>query len=304
MDTSIREMQIILKVFEEGGASKAAEKLFLTQPTISRIITRIENRIGTEIFDRSKYPWQLTTTGKLFINKTKKIIELENEFQKKVANFTDTKKGNLNIGTLYFEEKHVMPEALTLFYEKYPNVQIEFLSGQTLDLERAILNGIVDFSLLVLPITNKSINYIPLKKYNILIAIPKNDLLAKDYIYPPDNKSFPKIDIFSLKEYPFIFLNKKNLIRTEFMNACNKVGFEPKKGLEVEKIDMAHNFAIAGHGVAFVLDTIEKNSEMAYFLVENTEATQTLAFGYKKKKVLNKVEMDFLNIVKRVLQEQ
>lgn len=303
MDISIKEMQVILTIFKQGGITKAAQILFLTQPTISRIVMRIESNLGAKIFDRSNHPWILTPVGKLFVDKSKKCIELETEFQEKASKLIDAKEEGLSIGVLHFEEKHIIPKVLTDFYKKYPDVKVKFFSGSTSDLEKAVLNGEVEFSLLVLPLINKNIQYEVVKKYNILLALSKSDPLAKNYKSPKKNQSFPKIKIQSLNEHPFIFLNKKNNIRTDFLNACKKIGFQPNRGLEVEKIEIAHHFARMGHGVAFVLDAIEKSPDMAYFMIEETEASQTIAFGYKKDKKFNVMERHFLEILKRVLQE-
>lgn len=301
MDTTIKEMQVILTIVKEGSASKAADKLFLTQPAVSRIVKRIENRLGIPIFDKSGYPWKLTAIGRLFIEKTEKIIQIETDFQKFIPTILNKQKKYLPIGTLFFEEKHFMPKVLTFFYEKYPDFSIEFFSNQTLELEKAILNNSVEFSLLVMPILNKDIEYEPLKTYEILVVLPKNNPLCKNYIYPIDGKSFPKIDLHQIQNYPFIFLNKKNLIRKAFLDACTKVNFKPKKILEVEKIEMAHSFSIAGHGATFVLDAIEKHPDMAYYKVKGAKAIQTIALGYRKNKKFSQAEKDFLSILKKVL---
>lgn len=74
----IRDMRIMQMIIEEGSLTKASEKLYLTQPALSRIVNKVESELWAEIFNRNISPWQLTHAGKIFFENANNIISIFN----------------------------------------------------------------------------------------------------------------------------------------------------------------------------------------------------------------------------------
>ena len=97
-DNMFQGMKYVYEVYKEKSFSKAAASLFISQPSLSANVKRIENRIGSPIFDRSTKPLQLTEVGEHYIQAIEKIMDIENNLKNFIRDLGDLKTGTLNIG--------------------------------------------------------------------------------------------------------------------------------------------------------------------------------------------------------------
>ena len=295
----IDECKVILAVVEEGSSLKAGDKIGLTQPAVSRIVSRVESKVGTPLFNKNKTPWILTKVGKIYVEKAREFIAVNYDFHCEIAALKQTKIGCLKLGVMDFEERNILPEILPKFYETYPEYLVKTKNLLPKKIEYAILAGEVDIGLIISPSASDGLEYIDLKNYEILVVLPLKHELAKDYKHPADTRSFPTISLKLLADTPFaIFPLKDHALGHVSFKLCKKHGFIPKIIMETERIHSIYSIVIAGYGAAFTLQGDECFSkDMAYFKIDDDETMQTIAFAFKKGRKLRKVEMDFLNIV-------
>ena len=97
-----QQIQCIITLAEEGSFSKAAKKLFVTQPSISQLIKNMETQLGAPLFDRSSSPIQLTPIGQAYYDAAKKILSTERELENRISDINNLKTGSLTIGTTPF----------------------------------------------------------------------------------------------------------------------------------------------------------------------------------------------------------
>ena len=117
-----QQIQCIITLAEEGSFSKAAKKLFVTQPSISQLIKNMETQLGAPLFDRSSSPIQLTPIGQAYYDAAKKILSTERELENRISDINNLKTGSLTIGTfswlLYASKKFCR------FFEEIPGCKI------------------------------------------------------------------------------------------------------------------------------------------------------------------------------------
>ena len=119
-----KQYDYILTVAEEKSISKAAKKLFISQPSLSQYINRIEKHLGVNLFDRSTTPLELTYEGELFIETALKIKQLNEQLKKKFDDITELKSGRLNIGLTPSKANNPLPIILPCFKKNYPNIEL------------------------------------------------------------------------------------------------------------------------------------------------------------------------------------
>ena len=124
-------MRYVYEVYKEGSFSKAAERLYISQPALSATVKKIEKKIGMQLFDRSTVPIQLTECGKKYIRTAEKMMDLEEEFACYVGNLNELRTGRLSIGGTYLFIAFVLPDIVKRFREKYPNIKISLVEGHT-----------------------------------------------------------------------------------------------------------------------------------------------------------------------------
>lgn len=115
-----QEMKYIYTVYQKGSFSKAAESLYMTQPALSISIQKVETEIGMPLFNRDKKPLELTEAGKLYIEKIRQIMHLENELAQQLGDLTSLKTGNLRVGGSHYFNSYIMPPVIADFKKNGP----------------------------------------------------------------------------------------------------------------------------------------------------------------------------------------
>ena len=252
-----RKFKYVLKVAECRNFSMAAKKLFISQPSLSQFIQKVEEEVGSPLFDRSVSPLKLTYVGELYIENAKAIMQLQREFEQKVDDILNVKRGRTVIGSTPFRSAYLLSRVLPVFAEKYPHIDVFLKEDSTKNLEELVEQGIVDVAISLLPVDEKRFDYEVLFEERMLLAIPPKHpivqrlgLKAGDYTHPPI------IDLSMLKDTPFIKMNKNHKLHQMLMEQCQTAGFTPKIALETESMTTAQALAGVGLGVALLPETL------------------------------------------------
>nr|WP_092074382.1 LysR family transcriptional regulator [Dendrosporobacter quercicolus]NSL49924.1 LysR family transcriptional regulator [Dendrosporobacter quercicolus DSM 1736]SDM92730.1 DNA-binding transcriptional regulator, LysR family [Dendrosporobacter quercicolus] len=290
-----KELHYVVTIAEERSITNAANKLFVSQSTLSHSLAKLEERLGIPLFDRSTIPLKPTLAGELFVNTANKIFQLDRELQQQIQDVANFKHGSFTIGVTHLAERSYLPLVLPRFYKKYPGISIILKVAGLNQLETMLLKNMVDFAIII-PLDNPSIEYKPIFTMNVLIAMPLSHPLAKKHSQTGSN--YPEIDLTELKNEDFILLPQGRKLRETILTACKAAGFSPKISLEVSNLDTAHALVAEGYGVTFIMDIITRNDpkkdKIAYFKIKNTRIQQTFCLGYLKKKYLPKAIDEFL----------
>lgn len=300
MHINIKEMRQILAIIKEGSLSKAAEKLYTTQPALSRLVYKLETMYGIQIFDKTKLPWSTTFAGQKILEHITKIVDIHSSLEKEIDKIKSGNKTQFILGLMSFEETTVLPKILPDFCFAYPNCLLKTRTFFSIDIEKAILDGIVDAAIVISPPVSQDLEYIPIKSYDILVVLPLGHELARNYRPPKNSNDFAIIDLKHLSNFPFSFLKKGHALGDTTINLCKKNGFNPKIVMETEKLDSVYSLVKVGHSATFTLNEDIIYDDLSYFKVNDPEATQTVAFAYKKNKKLNEHEEFFLNLLKNL----
>ena len=181
----IRVLKNFLEVAKEGNITHTAERLHISQPTISKQIKDLENELGVKLFTRSNYAIKLTEAGLLLRDRAEDIIDLVNKTDAEFKNLDDI-GGDIYIGAAESGLISLFAEAVKAVQDKYPRIRVNISSGDAVDVCEKLDKGIVDIGIVS--------NYFDPRKYNYLylsknwesdrwgILMRKDDKLAtKEY---------------------------------------------------------------------------------------------------------------------------
>ena len=168
----LKEFEYVLAINEDKSFSKAAKRLFISQPSLSQYINRLENQLGVTLFDRNTIPLTLTYEGELYIEAMQNIVEIFNGMQKSFDDISELKKGRINIGLTPSKANNPLPAILPVFKEHYPDIELILTEATSLELENLLVKGAVDVCMMNLPIKSKGIEYEPIMTENIFLAAP------------------------------------------------------------------------------------------------------------------------------------
>ena len=129
------EMKYIYTVYQCGSFSKAAEKLFLTQPALSISVQKAEHEVGMPLFNRDKKPLELTEAGMIYIQKIEQIQHLEQELAMQLNDLTDLKTGHLRVGGTHYFNAYILPPVIAAYKKKkFPGISLQLIEAGSWEL--------------------------------------------------------------------------------------------------------------------------------------------------------------------------
>jgi Transcriptional regulator len=300
-----RQLQYILKVAEERSFSKAAQKLFIAQPSLSQYVQKIELELGVQLFDRSSTPLKATFAGELYIETAKRILDLKDQLYQQIDDIANLKKGRVTIGLSPFRSTYIMPKVLPFFHDKFPGIEVILIEGTSSELEDLAMKGITDLTLMTSPIQQDTFDFEPIISEEILVVIPPNHPVQKKVNHKTINKSTqPVIQLKELRDEPFILLKKDQKLRKIAISLCEQAGFSPRIILESESIEAAHALVTAGMGITFVPDTLTLFHQTPpyplYCSVDGSRPIRNLVIAYRKGRYLSVAAKEFIANTKAI----
>ena len=291
-----RNKEYILAVYQEGGFTKAAERLFVSQPSLSASIKRIEDKIGAPIFDRSTSPISLTEIGKEYVKYALTIQEKEKDFSRYISDHANLMAGKIRIGGSSFFSSFVLPRLISEFNENHPQIQFEIFEDSTKNLMNKLVSGYLDIIIDNAINENENIISEVYAPETLLLAVPKslkcnNDVL--DYAMSAqdirDNKHLNEnmsVKLSTFKDERFILLNPENDTGKRAEKLFKKYNLYPSVIFHLDQQVTAFNMASLGLGITFVSDTLIKyddsERDMYYYRLYDIGTNRNIYF-YRKK---------------------
>ena len=180
---NLRWIETFVTVAECLNFTKAADKLYMTQSSISKIIKSLEDELDTQLFYRSPRI-ELTDVGEAIYKQCSQIIDLTNNISLEVENFYGLNKGEINIGIPPLTGSYFFPKIIGEFNSKYPNVELKLFEGGSRQIESKLEDGSLDIGVMMTSLAKDSIfESFKFVKSPLLVVVNKeNDLSKKDFI--------------------------------------------------------------------------------------------------------------------------
>lgn len=191
----IRILRYFLMVAKEGNITKAAENLHITQPTLSRQLMDLEERVGTTLFVRGKKQITLTDKGILLQQRAKEIIGLLEKTERDISENENIISGIVSVGCVETIVSQMLSKAMKEFKEKYPMIKYELYSADGDDIKEKIDRGDIDVGILVEPVESAKYDYIRIPYYDQWGVVVKDtsSIATKEYINVNDLIDIPLI---------------------------------------------------------------------------------------------------------------
>ena len=308
-----RNIKYITAVYETGSFSAAAKKLYITQPCLSAMVKKTEDKLGVKIFDRNSKPLQLTEHGKQYFHYYEKINNLEQEFENYLNDVRGLHTGTLSIGTNNVFASYVLPTLIVQFNSLYPDIQVKMFEGNIFYLSEALENGNLDLVIDNCHLDSKIFTQRRIGNEHLLLAAHRSTcchssvmnygLTHTDII---DRKHLTaKKQTVSIKPFtdiPFIALRPGNDTRKRMDRICEQENVNVNVNLEVDQLATAFNIACNQLGATLVSDTLlyntTPNNDMLYYKLSNDASSRDIYLYNKRRKYLSAAAKTFINMAK------
>ena len=261
---TITQLKYVLAVAEYQNFTIASEHCFVTQPTLSMQIQKLEDELDTKIFNRNKKPIQLTEIGKKIIDQAKIIVDESN----RINDIVDQQKGfiggDFRLGIIPTIMPSLLPLFLKTFIRKYPKVNLKIEELATEEIIKKLTEGHIDVAILATPLENDSI------KERVLFYEPFVGFV------PTEHRLFrnKKIDIESLEIEDILLLKDGHCFKESIINLCGTFSSNNKHfQLHSGSFDTLIKLAKEGLGMTLLpyLQTLDLKEKDAIYLREFNE---------------------------------
>ncbi|MCI8516528.1 MAG: LysR family transcriptional regulator [Hungatella sp.] len=214
MNLNVREIEYILTIANEGSITKAAQKLFIAQPSLSQVLKRVEAELGVSLFNRVKSRLKLTPEGEVFVSSGQEIMEIIRKLDDKFSVLSNAESGKLVVGVPYLLGTLVASCILPIYRERFPQIDLQLVESSSTELEQLLMSGSIDICVIPLPFKFNSFPHrMFLQSRMVLLSSKSNEIQTDSYRKSPDDR-FPYVDITRLNGAPFIIGHQGQRIRT------------------------------------------------------------------------------------------
>ena len=239
MDLS--QLHVFLTVAKEQSFSRAAEKLYRTQPAVSIVIRKLEESVGQPLLVRGARQVKLTDAGELLRDYAERLLNLRDEIQKGMEDLKSLGRGELRLG-VNESSIHALLPALARYRKLYPGVKLIMHRTLSRDIPQEVLNYRLDLG---------TVSYVPQDAKLAAVEILRDELT---FVVPPQHKLARRrsVDIKELGEETFIAHNVESPYRSRVIQLFEKHRTPLRRDIEMPTIESIKRFVQMGMGVAIV----------------------------------------------------
>ncbi|WP_173911112.1 cis,cis-muconate-binding transcription regulator CatM [Acinetobacter sp. Marseille-Q1618] len=241
----LRHLRYFVTVVEEQSITKAAEKLCIAQPPLSRQIQKLEEELGILLFERGSRPVKTTEAGQFFYQHAVQILTHTAQATSMAKRISSVNKV-VRIGYVSSLLYALLPLIIFLFRQKNPDTEVELIECGTKDQIEALKLGKIDIGFGRLRISDPAIKRILMRKEKLLLAVHKNHFLAQ---YIEKGVYLSEITNELIFSYP---ASQKPNFSTLIQSIFTELGLVPKNMQEVREIHMALGLVASGEGICLI----------------------------------------------------
>ncbi|GAA3756661.1 LysR substrate-binding domain-containing protein [Streptomyces tremellae] len=237
------QLHYFVAVAETRHFTRAAERVHVSQPSLSQQIRALENELGAELFSRARGNVALTEAGESLLPLARRILADAETARHEVQELAQLRKGRVRLGATPSVCTGLLPDVLRAFHDLHPGIELRIEESGSRDLVRELARGAVDLALVVLPLPTPS------------PALTTVELLQEDLVVVSSAAGpAPRrpVRVADLQGEPLVMFRHGYDLRELTVAACHAEGFEPSFTVEGGEMDAVLGFVRAGLGVAVV----------------------------------------------------
>jgi LysR family hydrogen peroxide-inducible transcriptional activator len=298
------QLEYIVAVDTYRSFVTAAEKCFVTQPTLSMQVQKLEELLSVKIFDRSRQPVSPTEIGAQVIAQARIILQESGKIKELISSQQQDVLGELRIGVIPTVAPYLLPEVISSMLEKYPELKLLIWEYTTEDIIHHLKTGVLDCGILATPLSDPNIAETPLYYENFVSYISKNSKLYKK----------KAVDAEDLNDENIWLLNEGHCMRNQVLNICRSTKNNRLQGLEyntgsvetlVRMVDLNGGATLLPELAIAELNAKQLN-KVRYF--KPSEPVREISLvthkNFIKKRMLNALQEEILAIIPKAMKQK
>jgi LysR family cys regulon transcriptional activator len=290
---TLKQLKYLIGIVDSGlNITAAAERLFTSQPGISKQLKQLEAELGMQLFTRKgKSLAAVTPAGREVVARARKILREVENISSLASDLTAEQEGMLSIATTHTQARYVLPEVIRAFRERYPKVDLELHQGTSEQIAELIGTNKVDFAIAT---GSKELFphlvMLPIYRWNRIALVPKTHPLAQ--LDRP-------LDLERLAEYPLVTYVFSLTGESSFKKAFRERGLEPRVVFTARDADVIKTYVRMEMGVGVIASMAFETQDEEDLLAIDTEGMfpeVTTWLGFARDTVLRGFMVDFIHL--------
>lgn len=305
-----KNYQYFLAIVEYGGLTRAAEALYISQPSLSKYLSRLESSLGIELFDHRSSPLTLTYAGQRYYDYVRRLQLMEQRLTREFEDIRADESGEIRLGIAQWRGAVLLPRLLPRFRKVYPRVDVSVIEGRATHVETSLIQGKLDFCLMNLPshYPNQTKQEILWNEKVLLVgnrAHPEVQRALRELPVGPDG--YRCIDLAFLENEDFITLKPGQNMTVASEHLFGSYNIRPRSQWATENMATALNMVSstmsftmmpeAGAQFRYLPDNVE------YFSIRHGEELFPFAAVYLKNANPNKWIRTMINLARELHEE-
>lgn len=295
-----KQYHYVLKVVELQSITKAANALFISQPSLSHYIAKVENELGAQIFNRTTSPISLTSAGQAYVKTAQEVLILNQQLQEEISDLSSNKKGKIVLGIPSSRASFMLPPILKEFWRRYPGIHIDTIEENSTHLSEYVLQGKADIAILPMVVSDSVLEIDVIYEEELF-------LIASENVMSDIHVTKNIIDIKQMEKLPFILLKKKQGLRRTVDIYFSQFGIKPNIVFETSSNETAYRMAALGMGAAIVPQITEKMSSFKpkpnKYSITSRGLRWHIAAIYRKDDYLGRAKKELIQISKEIFSD-
>jgi len=284
----LHQLRYFCAIVDSGSFSRAARQSHVSQPSLSQQIRKLEDELGSRLFDRLGRSVRLTEIGQTFLPRARAVLRELEAARGDLAHQKDSMGGTIAVGVIPTVAPYLLPAHLTKFARKFPLAKISIVEEITPVLLERLRAATIDLALLALPIRGHEFETFPILTEPLFAAIPKTHRFAR----------LRMLSLKDLRDEPFLLLRDGHCFRENALAACDRARLHPQIVFESGQFSSLLSMVAAGMGVSIVPEmAIDKKSACTYIRLADDHATRTIGTVRLRGRSFSRLHNAFLSLL-------
>lgn len=291
--------EYFLTVASEGSFSKAAEKLFISQPYLSQHVIRLEEAFGVRLLDRRRTPLQLTEAGRVYANYLESSAQLYQKLLGDFATINASREQTLRIGLSNWRAGTLLPDVLPEYGARCPQVRLDVQERPTNELYRLVSDGEVDLAVMNTSLETPGTITLETIVYERILLVGNRRNPATQALLE-QQKQRGRLDLHPLEGERFILMRPEIFLSARVLNYLDKEQVVLRNVTYGTNTTTALNLTAQNYGFCFVnetgIRTAPNRGDLVFFDLDTPDMVHPLCALYKKNSYLRPIARTFIDV--------
>ena len=239
---NLKDLKYLVALADTGHFGRAAQRTFVSQPTLSAQLKKLEEYLGVKLVERHPKNVQLTEVGKQIVARARHMLSEGDEILALARNNTDPLSGKLKVALIPTIGPYLLPRVMQKLRKALPQLGLMLYEYQTEDLLKRVKEGEIDVGILALPIEQDGLECRRLYREEFTVALPSDNPLAQK----------PSIKVSDLKGQTLLLLEDGHCLRDQALEVCSRIDVREAEDFRATSLETLRHMVVAGLGVTLM----------------------------------------------------